>query len=99
MEVTESMRAYTNDKFGPMDKYLKFLSRLEVVFQSNSMMHIVEVIAHVDNHENFVIKKENKDCYACIDKVHDILEKKLTQIKGKSQDRRRPSNRVAPVSE
>ena len=100
MEITDSMRSYTNSKLGPMKKYLSSVSRLSVTFESKSNInHSVEVIAHVDSHENVVVKKDDKDFYACIDKVHDILEKKLTQIKEKSQDKRKHSNRSAAVEE
>lgn len=100
MDITESMRAYTNNKLGPMGKYLRSVSRLTVTFESKSpILHVVEVIAHIDNHENIVVKKEDKDFYACVDKVHDILEKRLTQIKEKSQDKRKRSGRSAAVEE
>lgn len=94
------MRSYTTSKLGPMNKYLRSVSRLTVTFESkSSISHTVEVIAHVDNHKNVVVKKEEKDFYACIDKVHDILEKKLVKIKEKSQDKRRHSGRSVVVEE
>lgn len=100
MDITDSMRSYTNSKLGPMNKYLRSVSRLVVTFESkSSISHTVEVIAHIDNHDNVVVKKEDKDFYACIDKVHDILEKKLTQIKEKSQDKRKNSSRSAIVED
>jgi len=100
MEITDSMRSYTNAKLGPMGKYLRSVSRLTVTFDSKSpIQHMVEVIAHIDNHENIIVKKEDKDFYACIDKVHDILEKRLTQIKEKSKDKRRQSSRSAAIEE
>ncbi|MCI9063271.1 MAG: ribosome-associated translation inhibitor RaiA [Clostridia bacterium] len=80
-KVTEAISDYVERKLDRIDKYFEE-SSAEVVLKSEKNEQIAEVIVKA-NGEKYVAASEEKDLYASIDKVIDILEGQIRKAKTK----------------
>ena len=88
MEVTDAMRNYAQKKIAQLGKFYNRLSEIEVVMESEGVIHKVEIIISVDNHPPFVVRDSNQDAYACLDTAVDKIERQLNKHKEKLRNHR-----------
>lgn len=83
MKVTEAIQDYTEKKLDRIDKYFES-AEAEVTVRAEKNEQIAEVVVST-NGENFRAEAEEKDLYASIDKVIDILEGQIRKTKTKKE--------------
>ena len=94
MEMTDAIRAYTEEKLMSLDKFYDNILHIEVELGLDTTHHnsgdIYNCTAIVDvpNHL-FRVSKEEKDLYKAIDKVRDHLREEITAWKEKNRDAHR----------
>jgi len=88
MEVTAALRSYVEKKITRLEKYNHRVSEIEVILDSEAMVHNVEIILKVDNHPPFVVSNSAEDAYACIDEAIDKIERQLIKYKEKVRSRK-----------
>jgi len=89
VEITDAIREYARTKVSKLPRYYNRITEIEIVAtKPDSHEFDVEIIAHVDHHDNFVARRRNKDLYACIDEVTDKMERQLTDFKEKLRNRK-----------
>ena len=82
-KVTDAINDYAERKLERIDKYFEE-SSAEVVVKSEKNEQIAEVVVKA-NGEKYIAAAEEKDLYASIDKVIDILEGQIRKIKTKKE--------------
>lgn len=80
-KVTEAINDYAERKLERIDKYFEE-SSAEVIVKSEKNEQIAEVVVKA-NGEKYIAAAEEKDLYASIDKVIDILEGQIRKMKTK----------------
>ena len=80
-KVTDAISDYVERKLERVDKYFDE-SEAEVVLKTEKNAQIAEVRVNA-NGEKYVAASEEKDLYASIDKVIDILEGQIRKVKTK----------------
>jgi len=80
-KVTEGINDYIERKLERIDKYFED-SSAEVVLKAEKNEQIVEVMVKA-NGEKYIAASEEKDLYASVDKVIDILEGQIRKAKTK----------------
>ncbi len=80
-KVTEAINDYVERKLGRIDKYFEE-SLAEVTVKSERNAQIAEVLVNA-NGERYRAEAQEKDLYASIDKVVDILEGQIRKTKTK----------------
>lgn len=83
MKVTEAINDYIERKLDRIDKYFE-QSSAEVTVRAEKNEQIAEVVVTA-NGENYRAAAEEKDLYASIDKVIDILEGQIRKTKTKKE--------------
>ena len=83
MKVTEAINDYIERKLDRIDKYFE-QSNAEVTVRAERNEQIAEVVVTA-NGENYRAAAEEKDLYASIDKVIDILEGQIRKTKTKKE--------------
>ena len=83
IEVTEAIKDYIEEKLDRVDKYFEN-SSAEVTIRTEKKEQIAEIVVNADS-ENYRAEAEEKDLYASIDKVIDILERKIRKGKTKQE--------------
>ena len=73
IEVTESIKAYVEEKLSKLDKYFKEDVEAKVLIRVRNNLQFIEVTIPTNK---FTIRAEagNPDLYAAIDKAEEILE-------------------------
>ena len=88
VEVTDSIKAYIEEKIGKLDKYLSDPDNVtaKVVVRISGREQIVEVTIPI---QKIVLRCEERheDLYAAIDKVSDKLERQIRKNKTRMQKR------------
>ena len=83
IKVTEAINEYVEKKLERIDKYFEN-AEAEVTVRAEKNEQIAEV-AVLANGENYRAEAEEKDLYASIDKVIDILEGQIRKTKTKKK--------------
>ena len=83
IKVTEAINEYVEKKLDRIDKYFETASA-EVTVRAEKNEQIAEVTISA-NGENYRAEAEEKDLYASIDKVIDILEGQIRKTKTKKE--------------
>ena len=83
IEVTDAIKDYIERKLDRIDKYFES-SEAEVTVRTEKKDQIAE-IKIVGNGANYRAESEEKDLYASIDKVIDILEGQIRKTKTKKE--------------
>jgi putative sigma-54 modulation protein len=86
MEATDAVKAYTTDKVGKLQKFLRSPMKTQITLScTQHRLHSAEVDLHSGS-EHFHAHETSEDMYATIDKVMDKLER---QIRGHKEERNR----------
>ena len=83
IEVTEAIKDYIEKKLDRIDKYFE-KSSAEVTIRTERNEQIAEVVVDA-NGDMYRAESEEKDLYASIDKVIDILEGQIRKAKTKRE--------------
>ena len=83
IKVTEAIKDYVERKLDRVDKYFEN-SSAEVTIRAEKNEQIAEVLVTA-NGEKYRAEAEEKDLYASIDKVIDILEGQIRKTKTKKE--------------
>ena len=83
IKVTEAINDYVEKKLDRIDKYFE-TAEAEVTVRAEKNEQIAEVTISA-NGENYRAESEEKDLYASIDKVIDILEGQIRKTKTKKE--------------
>ena len=83
IDVTEAIKDYTERKLDRIDKYFES-SEAEVTIRTEKKDQIAEIKV-IGNGVNYRAESEEKDLYASIDKVIDILEGQIRKTKTKKE--------------
>lgn len=83
IKVTEAINEYVEKKLDRIDKYFE-TAEAEVTVRAEKNEQIAEVTISA-NGENYRAEAEEKDLYASIDKVIDILEGQIRKTKTKKE--------------
>ena len=83
IEVTEAINDYIERKLERIEKYFEN-SIAEVTIRTEKKEQVAEIVVNV-NSEKYRAEAEEKDLYASIDKVIDILEGQIRKTKTKKE--------------
>jgi len=86
IEVTDSIKAYVEDKLSKLDKYFKEELEAKVLIRVRNNLQFIEVTIPTNK---FTIRAEagNADLYAAIDKVEEVLERQIRKNNTRIRDR------------
>jgi len=86
IEVTESIKAYVEEKLSKLDKYFKEDIEAKVLIRVRNNLQFIEVTIPTNK---FTIRAEagNADLYAAIDKVEEVLERQIRKNNTRIRDR------------
>ncbi len=87
-EIDEGTKQYIREKISKLEKYLDMLKNVETVVSKEDNHFEVEVICRIYKQNPIIAKKQSDDIPAAIDKLHDILEVKLSRLKDKVKNRK-----------
>lgn len=82
LDVTPSLRAFTEEKFEKLERHFEHITAINVVFDVEKLRQIAEatiLIAKGEVHAS----SESEDMYAAIDTLVDKLDRQLNKHKGK----------------
>ena len=86
IEVTESIKAYVEEKLSKLDKYFKENVEAKVLIRVRNNLQFIEVTIPTNK---FTIRAEagNADLYAAIDKAEEILERQIRKNNTRIRDK------------
>ena len=91
LEVTEPIREYAEKKIGKISKHFDNILEVDITLSARNTkgepLHEADVLVFV-NGSRIKATAENKDLYAAIDEVCDILDVQVTKHKEKLRDNR-----------
>lgn len=87
IDVTESLRAFTQDKFNKLEHHFDKITSIHVVFDVEKLRHIAEATVLISK-DTLHASSESEDMYKAIDLLVDKLDKQLMTHKGKMLDHR-----------
>jgi putative sigma-54 modulation protein len=90
MDVSESLKAYAEQKAGKLPKYYDRIQEIEVVFDAGKDAVRVEMIVNAEHKNMFVANHDEGDAYACIDGCVHKLERQLSEHKKMYRNRKHP---------
>ncbi|PJD98098.1 MAG: ribosomal subunit interface protein [Legionella sp.] len=95
MEVTPSIRAFTEEKLGRLERHFDHITSVNVVFDVEKLRQIAEATVFVSKGELHA-SSESEDLYTAIDALIDKLDRQLIKHKEKLIEHR---NHKAPLEE
>ena len=91
IEITDSLRAYVNEKVGRLEKHFERVTDAHVVLSVEKQFQKAEATIHVKGNKIFA-HAENEDMYAAIDSMADKLDRQI--IKHKEKTKKHPRGRI-----
>lgn len=88
MDVSDSLRAYAEEKSGKLERFYDRVHSVEVVFDVDAGKPRCEVIARADHQMTFVARESHTEIYAALDASVRDLERQLTRHKEKHRNRK-----------
>ena len=82
MDVTPSLRAFTEEKFERLERHFDHITSINVVFDVEKLRQIVEATIFITKGEVHA-SSESEDMYAAIDMLVDKLNRQLMKHKEK----------------
>ena len=86
IEVTDSIKAYVDEKLSKLDKYFKEDVEAKVLIRVRNNLQFIEVTIPTNK---FTIRAEagNGDLYAAIDKAEEVLERQIRKNNTRIRDK------------
>jgi putative sigma-54 modulation protein len=88
MDVSESLKAYAEQKSNKLTKYYDRIQEIEIIFDNARDSMQVEMIVSAEHRNMFIAHDSQADAYACIDGCIDKLERQLSEHKKKFRNRK-----------
>lgn len=88
LEATDSIKAYAEDKFGKLQRFLRQPMTAKVTLSLEKHEHVAEVRLSSGS-EHHEARETSTDMYASIDKVVDKLERQIASAKSSNESKRR----------
>jgi putative sigma-54 modulation protein len=88
LEVTDSLRSYTSEKIGRVQKHFDHLSTTNVVLHVEKNRHMAEATINAKG-ATIAASAEGQDMYAAIDALADKLDRQVLKHKEKLADHHR----------
>ena len=97
LNITEGLRGYVDKKISKLQKYFQDITEAQVTLSVQKDYHTVEVTIY---HEGMIFRAEltDRDMYAAIDKVVDVLERQIRKQKTKLEKKLREGAFSDPVT-
>lgn len=91
IEITNALQQKVMDKLSKLEKFFVAETEAQVTLSVEKLRHIIEVTIPF---QGTILRAEidEKDMYAAIDEVVDVLEKQLLKFKGRLRDRHRANS-------
>ncbi|MBE0534505.1 MAG: ribosome-associated translation inhibitor RaiA [Phycisphaerae bacterium] len=87
IEITDALRAHAQEKCEKLPRYYNSINHVEVIIDgSEGGKTSIEIIAHAEHSNDFVVKEGGEDTYACIDVAVHKLERQLRRKKEKQRN-------------
>jgi len=97
VDITDSLRAYVNEKVGRLEKHFDRVTDVHVVLSVEKKEQKAEATIHVKGNKIFA-HAENPDMYAAIDSLADKLDRQIIKHKEKITDHRGRTSRQTTES-
>ncbi|WP_298622660.1 ribosome hibernation promoting factor [uncultured Legionella sp.] len=82
LDVTDSLRAFTEEKFEKLERHFDHITAINVVFDVEKLRQIAEATILINKGEVHA-SSESEDMYAAIDTLVDKLNRQLVKHKEK----------------
>jgi len=92
VEVTDSMRAYVNEKLARLARHFEHVTQVQVILSVEKLVRKAEATLHVVGTDVHA-EATDEDMYAAIDALADKLDRQVIKQKEKAQDHRAMSHR------
>lgn len=91
IEITNALQQKVMDKLSKLEKFFVAETEAQVTLSVEKLRHIIEVTIPF---QGTILRAEvdDKDMYAAIDEVVDVLEKQLLKFKNRLKDRHRSNS-------
>ena len=87
IDITDSLRAYVNEKVGRVEKHFDRVTDVHVVLSVEKQVQKAEATIQVKGNKIFA-HAENADMYAAIDSLADKLDRQIIKHKEKTTNHR-----------
>ncbi len=87
VEVTDALRAFTNDKFQKLERHFDRITAIHVTFNIEKLQQVAEATVLIAKGELFA-KAESESMYTSVDELIQKLDRQLLKHKEKIQDHR-----------
>lgn len=87
MELTTSLKNFTQEKFNKLERHFDKITAINVVFDVEKLRHIAEATILISKGEVHA-SSESDDMYSAIDLLVDKLDRQLNKHKQKALDHR-----------
>ena len=88
IEVTDSLRAYVNEKFERLERHFDNVTNVHVILNVQKKEQKAEATIHVSG-ANLFADATSEDMYAAIDSLTDKLDRQVLKHKEKMTDHHR----------
>lgn len=101
MGVSESLKAYCQEKSERLPRLLDQIQSIEVVLNGKDGNHAAEMIVHAAGApQPFVAREQKDDAFAAVDLVTDKIAEQLRRFKERRRNRKHPPRSpMAPTAE
>ncbi|MDH3327305.1 MAG: ribosome-associated translation inhibitor RaiA [Gammaproteobacteria bacterium] len=93
VDITDSLRAYVDEKIGRVEKHFDRVTDVHVVLSVEKQAQKAEATIHVKGNKIFA-HAENADMYAAIDSLTDKLDRQIIKHKEKITNHRSKPVRI-----
>lgn len=88
MDVSDSLRAYAEEKTGKLERFYDRVQNAEVIFDVEAGKPRCEIIVRADHQMTFVAKESHAEVFAALDSAVKDLERQITRHKEKHRNRK-----------
>jgi putative sigma-54 modulation protein len=96
VEVTDSMRAYVNEKLARLARHFEHVTQVQVILSVEKLNHKAEAQLHVAGADVYA-EATDEVMYAAIDALADKLDRQVIKQKEKITNHRAVSHRDLPL--
>lgn len=99
VQLTEDIKAYTEEKAGKLHRYYDRIHEIEVIFNHESEQFTAEMIVRADAGHPFVASDSGPDTFMLVDTVVEKLEKQLKRHKERLRNHKHDGKPEVPAAD
>lgn len=99
VEVTDSMRAYVEEKLARLERHFDHLTNVQVILSVEKLEQKAEATLHVAGGNDVHAEAIHEDMYAAIDALADKLDRQVLKYKEKLKSHRGNGHRDMDIVE